>query len=167
MIISIIVATGTHRQIGLDGKMPWHIQTEFKHFKETTMGHHLIMGRKTFESIGKPLPGRTTIVLTHDSAWSHPSVLKASTLHDALELAKSRGETEVFICGGASVYEQALPLCQRLYLSLIDYSGPADIFFPPYEQLSWTKREDGGAFREPKTHQHFRIIYMEKEGTKL
>jgi dihydrofolate reductase len=167
MIISLIVATGTHRQIGLDGKMPWHIHAEFKHFKETTMGHHLIMGRKTFESIGEPLPGRMTIVLSHDPAWSHPHVLRAATLREALELAKSRGETEVFICGGSSVYEQALPLCQRLYLSQVDYTGPADAFFPSYEQLLWTKREDRGSLREPKTQQHFRIIYMEKEGTKL
>lgn len=138
MIISLIVAIGKNRQIGKDNQMLWHIREDFKKFKETTMGHHLIMGRKTFESIGRPLPGRTTIIITKNKDYRAPEgVLIASSPDEAIELAKSRGETEAFIAGGGVVYGLFLEEAHKLYLSVVDYDGEADVFFPDYQNYEW------------------------------
>lgn len=141
MRISIIVAMGHQRQIGHQGQIPWHLPADLQNFKKITMGHTLILGRKTFASIGKALPGRSTIVLTRDQSFSADKCLSAQNLEDALELAKNAGETEVFIAGGAEVYAQALPLAQRLYLSFVNYNGEADTFFPPYSTEGWVKTD--------------------------
>lgn len=133
----MIVAYGKNNEIGLNNKMLWHISEDFKHFKKTTLGHHLIMGRKTFDSIGKALPGRKTIVLTRNENFSHPDIEVAKTIDDALALARNNGESEVFIAGGANIYEQFLPLARKLYLSHVDYSGEADTFFPKIDFKKW------------------------------
>lgn len=137
MITSIVVAHGESRQIGLDGTMPWTIREDLKLFKKITMGHHLIMGRKTFESIGRPLPGRTTIIITRDKSFSASECLVCHSLEEALELASSRGETEAFVVGGGEIYRQSLENCNRLHLSRIQYDGPADTYFPDYQHLNW------------------------------
>lgn len=135
----MIVAIGKNRQIGADNKMLWHISEEFKHFKKTTMGHTLLMGRKCFDSIGRALPGRTTIIMTRDQNYTQEGCLIVHSLEEGIELARSRGEDELFIAGGGQIYEQALPFTQKLYLSVVDYDGDADIFFPEYQHLSWRK----------------------------
>ena len=137
MQISMIVAIGKNRQIGADNKMLWHISEEFKHFKKTTMGHTLLMGRKCFDSIGRALPGRTTIIMTRDKSYEQAGCLVVHSLEEGIELAKSRGEDELFIAGGGQIYDQALGITQKLYLSIVDYDGPADIFFPEYQQYDW------------------------------
>ena len=116
MIVSIIAAIGKNGELGFQGKIPWHIPADFKHFKETTLGHHLIMGRKTFESIGKPLPGRKTIVLTRGHKKIE-GVDCVSAVSKALEICAQRGEDEVFIAGGGEIYNLFLPHAQRLYIS--------------------------------------------------
>jgi dihydrofolate reductase len=137
MIISCIVAVGNDMQIGLDNKMLWHIPKDFKHFKETTMGHHMLMGRNTFDSIGKPLPGRTSMVLSRSSHKPHEDVEVYESFDQALSAAKEAGDDEFFVCGGAQVYEQFLPRVERLYLSIIDFDGPADTFFPKIDYGQW------------------------------
>ena len=119
-----------NRAIGHGGQIPWHLPDDFRFFKRTTLGHVLIMGRKTFESIGRALPGRETIVLTR-SAWSHPDVRTAPEL-DSLPLAPD-DPRRVFICGGAEVYAQALPLCRDLYLTHVKRTIEGDAFFPLFE----------------------------------
>jgi dihydrofolate reductase len=126
-----IAAMAENRVIGRDGQIPWHLPDDFKFFKRTTLGHVLVMGRKTFESIGRPLPGRDTIVLTR-SAWSHPGVLTATGL-DSLPLA-SDDPRQVFVCGGAEVYALALPRCSELYLTHVRRTVEGDTFFPPFEE---------------------------------
>lgn len=133
----MIVAIGVQRQIGANGKMLWHISDEFKHFKKTTMGHTLLMGRKCFESIGRPLPGRTTIIMTRDKNYQQEGCLVAHSLDEGIELARARSEDELFIAGGGEIYQQGLPKVEKLYLSIVDYNGDADVFFPDYTQLSW------------------------------
>ena len=124
-----IAAMSLNRVIGADGKIPWHLPEDFKWFKRMTTGQIIVMGRKTFESIGKPLPDRTTIVLSR-SEFSHPGVQTVSKL-SRIDLAnETRG---VFICGGAQVYAQALPLCSDLYLTLVKRVVEGDAFFPPFE----------------------------------
>lgn len=125
-----IAAMSLNRVIGRGPAIPWHLPEDFRWFKQRTMGHVLVMGRKTFESIGRALPGRTTVVLTR-STWVHPEVLTAPGL-DALPLAADDPRT-LFICGGAQVYAQALPLCSDLYLTLVKRTVEGDTFFPPFE----------------------------------
>lgn len=138
------VAIGKNRELGLDGKLLWHIPDDLKRFKALTLGHPLIMGRKTFESIlgytqGKPLPGRTNIVVTRDATWMYDGVIIASSLEEAIAKGRELDETEVHIGGGQQIYEQALPLIDKLYLTLVEDEKKADSFFPPYEHI-FTKK---------------------------
>ena len=134
MRLSAIVAMATNRCIGRDNTLPWRLPADLKRFKQLTMGHTLIMGRKTYESIGRPLPGRTTLVVTRQRDYAPEGVQVAHSLEQALELA--RGD-EVFIAGGADLYRQAMEHVRRLYLTRIgrDYEG--DTFFPELDLSGW------------------------------
>jgi dihydrofolate reductase len=124
-----IAAMSLNRVIGRGSEIPWHLPEDFKFFKQTTMGHVLVMGRKTFESIGRPLPGRETVVLSR-TGFSHPGVRCVARLED---LPAPTVEREVFICGGAEIYRQALPLCRTLYLTLVKRQVEGDALFPEFE----------------------------------
>ena len=137
MILSLIAAIGQQRQLGHKGRIPWHLPEELRYFKRVTMGHHLLMGRKTFQSLPGILPGRPHIILSRSPQKEHSRCINITSLPQALEYARNQGETELFVCGGADIYAQTLPMADRLYLSRVDYSGPADAFFPPWEELSW------------------------------
>ena len=162
MILSIIAAVGRQGQLGLKGHIPWHLPEELQHFKRLTMGHHLLMGRKTFQSLPGPLPGRTHLILSRRLTAELPSqCFSVPSLEEALKNAHRRGESQLFICGGADIYAQTLPLSDRLYLSRVDYTGPADTFFPPWEHLSWSHlaTHTGGSFKC--------LTYQRKRDTKL
>jgi dihydrofolate reductase len=131
MIISIIAARDKNNLIGNQGKMPWHIPQELALFKKVTMNKTLIMGRKTFEGIGRPLPGRKTIVLTRQNNLVLDKVLTAKNLQQAFKIAEElKFSQEVFIAGGASIYKQALPFVDKIYLSTIDAVYEGDKYFP-------------------------------------
>ena len=161
--ISIIAALGKDRAIGKDNRLLWHIPEDLKRFKTLTLGHPVVMGRKTFESIvtqlGKPLPGRTNIVVTRDTAWRHDGVEVAHTIEDALEKANGIGQEEVFVIGGAQVYTQALPFADRLYLTLVDSDQEGDAFFPPYENIFTKKVFEEAHMDEPIP---YRFVTLEK-----
>ena len=146
--ITLIAALGRNFVIGADGTMPWHLPADLKHFKATTMGHPMIMGRKTFDSIGRPLPGRRTIVITRNRNWHHPDVETAHSFADALALAGT--SDEVFVVGGGEVYEQAMPFAQRMVLTEVDASPPGDTRFPEWNPNHWREvardERDGFAF---------------------
>ncbi len=127
--LQAIAAMSLNRVIGAGNKIPWHLPEDFKWFKKMTTGHVIVMGRKTFESIGKPLPGRETIVLSR-SQFLYPGVRTVPRLEELESLA---GDRQVFICGGAQIYEQALPRCSDLYLTLVKRTVAGDTFFPPFE----------------------------------
>ena len=137
MIVSLIVAIDEKAGIAWQGKLPWHLPAELKLFKQTTAGHHLLMGRKTFESVGKTLPDRTTIVITRQRTYHPEGCLVTYSLEDGLALAQSRGETEVFVCGGGEIYRQALPLADRIYMTVVHTVAAADMTFPPFEPAAW------------------------------
>ena len=118
-----------NRVIGAGNQIPWHLPEDFKWFKQMTTGHVIVMGRKTFESVGEPLPNRETLVLSR-SAFSHPGV---KTIHSLEALSAWSDGREIFICGGAQVYAQALPLCSDLYLTRVKREVAGDTFFPPFE----------------------------------
>jgi dihydrofolate reductase len=139
MIISLIVAMDEQRGIGINNRLPWHLSADLRMFKALTMGHHLIMGRKTFQSIGRALPGRRTIVVTRNPAYHPDGAVTAISLEDALALALEEGETEVFIVGGSEIFVQALPLADRIYLTQVHASTGADVFFPAYDPEDWTE----------------------------
>jgi dihydrofolate reductase len=125
-----IAAMSLNRVIGDRGKIPWHLPEDFRWFKQVTMGHVLVMGRKTFESIGKPLPGRETLVLSR-SDFRHPGVRTVRGLEEVPALAAGR---KIFICGGAQIYALALPYCSELFLTLVKRTVEGDAYFPPFEQ---------------------------------
>jgi dihydrofolate reductase len=128
-----IAAMSLNRVIGAENRLPWHLPEDFKWFKATTTGHALVMGRKTFESIGRPLPGRTTIVLSR-TVSQIPGVLVVPDLGAIDESSPALLGKQIFICGGANVYEQALPLCSDLYLTLVKRTVAGDALFPPFEE---------------------------------
>ncbi len=135
--VSIVAAIGRNRELGRGNELLWHIPEDLKRFKRLTLGHPVIMGRKTFDSIvamlKKPLPGRTNIVVTRDTDWSFDGTMAAHSLEEALQKAGEIDQEEIFIGGGANLWEQALPYVDRLYLTLIDDTKEADAFFPAYE----------------------------------
>ncbi len=126
----MIVAMDEAGGIGKGGGLAWHLSADLKNFKAVTMGHHLIVGRKTYELIGKALPGRTMIIVTHNRIFSAEGCLVTYTLEEALALAEQSGESEVFIGGGGEIFAQALPLAQRIYLTRGTYSGGLRCLFP-------------------------------------
>ncbi|RCS58663.1 dihydrofolate reductase [Parvibium lacunae] len=127
--LSLIVATAKNRAIGINNTLPWHLPEDLRYFKTLTTGHTIIMGRKTYESIGKPLPNRRNIVISRQTSYAPEGVSVFHTLDVAL--AACAQEQEVFLIGGAMLYEQALPLTQRLYITEIDLDVAGDAFFPP------------------------------------
>lgn len=141
--VSMIVAIGKNRAIGKGNTLLWHIPDDLRRFKTLTLGHPVIMGRKTFDSIvgmlGKPLPGRTNIVITRDEAWKHEGAVVAHSLEEALQKAAQLDQQEIFVIGGAQIYAAALPHTDRLYVTLIDDEKEGDAFFPEYEHL-FTKK---------------------------
>lgn len=140
MKISMIVAYGKNWEIGLKNQMLWHISEDFKNFKTITSGHHILMGRKTFESIGKPLPNRTSIVLTRGE-FSHEGVHTFNEPQKAFDFARESGEEELFIIGGANIYETLFPYVDKMYLSEVDFEGEADAFLKEIDFSTWDLSE--------------------------
>jgi dihydrofolate reductase len=141
VIISIIAAMDRKRGIGVDNKLPWRLSADLKRFRELTMGHHIIVGRKTFESIGRPLPGRRMIVVTRDGNYKADGCDVAHSVEDAINLARERGESEAFICGGGEIYSQSIGIADRMYLTFVDAEVAADTFFPEFDEREWSERE--------------------------
>jgi dihydrofolate reductase len=133
-MLNLIVATANNNVIGLGGKMPWHLPAELAYFKQVTMGHPIIMGRKTFESIGRPLPGRRNIVVSANLGWRHDGVEVAASVSAALALADGQS---AFVIGGATLYTAALPIADRVYLTSIHANVDGDTFFPPLLETEW------------------------------
>lgn len=133
-MISIIAAIGKNRELGKDNKLLWDIPEDMAHFRNITKGKPVIMGRKTFESIGHPLPDRKNIIITNNPSYSAPGCLVVDSLKNALDAVSKTDEPEVCIIGGASIYAQALDLADKLYLTIVDKAFDADTFFPEYAE---------------------------------
>ncbi|MBT9612220.1 MAG: dihydrofolate reductase [Burkholderiales bacterium] len=135
--ISIISAMASNRAIGIRNTLPWQLPEDLKHFKALTMGHHIVMGRKTYDSIGKPLPGRDTVIVTRNADYAVPGCLAVNSLDAALTV--SHGDAEVFFVGGAELYRQALSIAHRIYLTEIQRVFDGDAFFPEFDQSLWVE----------------------------
>ena len=138
MRITLVAAVADNGVIGSDGDIPWRISADFAHFKALTLGHVLVMGRATYESIGRPLPGRTTIVLTRDPDWAADGVLVAGSLDEALDLAAGI-DSEVFVVGGAGVYAQALARADAQVLTEVHLSPDGDTRYPEFDRARWVE----------------------------
>lgn len=132
MLISAIVAVSSNNVIGRDGHLPWHLSLDLKRFKAITTEHSIILGRKNYDDIGRPLPNRTNYVLTRNAAFEAPGCIVCASLEAAVEAARAAGETECFIIGGAAVYREAMPLVKKLYLTKVLADVPGDVFFPEW-----------------------------------
>jgi len=139
--LSLIVAMAKNRTIGINNTLPWRIPEDLKHFKALTMGHHMIMGRKTFDSIGKPLPGRTTVVVTRNQQLKIAGCVMAQSLPEAMTACGN--DDEIFVVGGAELYALALPLANKMYVTEIQQDVAGDAFFPQFNRAEWqeTARE--------------------------
>lgn len=137
MKISIIVAVAEDGVIGRDNDLPWRLSADLKRFKELTMGHHLLVGRKTWESIGRPLPGRTMIVVSRGTPGLPEGVHLVGSIEDGIELAQNTGDDELFVAGGAAIYEATLPLADRLYFTRVQAAVEGDTFLTGLELGEW------------------------------
>lgn len=144
--ISILVAVASNGVIGSKGGMPWRLSTDLRRFKSLTMGKPIIMGRKTLDAIGKPLPGRVNIVLTRDSTFSQPDVVRAGDIREALRIARNRaretGADEIFVIGGGEIFEMALPYADRMHVTHVEAMPDGDTYFPAIDPEDWMLLEE-------------------------
>ncbi|KZN28882.1 type 3 dihydrofolate reductase [Pseudoalteromonas luteoviolacea] len=161
MVISMIAAMAKDRVIGDDNKMPWHLPADLQHFKKVTMGKPVIMGRKTFESIGRPLPGRRNIVITRNAQYQADGIEIASSTEAALALVDKIDE--VMVIGGGNIYEQFLPLCNRLYLTYIDLDVGGDTRFPDHTVVGdWTEVESESHEPDERNRYNYKFVTLNK-----
>ncbi len=140
-MVTIVVAMGKNREIGKDNQLLWHLPKDLKHFKDITSGHPIIMGRKTYESIGKPLPNRTNIVISRKKDWFEEGILIVGSIKEALKFAQKIDEN-VFIIGGGNIYEQTMDLTDRIEVTLVDAALDADTYFPEMSEKIWQKTDE-------------------------
>lgn len=167
VLLSAIVAMDRNRVIGYQNQLPWHLSADLKHFKNITMGHPIIMGRNTYESIGKPLPGRQNIVITRRPLQAPDEVCVVDSLEAAL--AKVQHEPEAFITGGQQIFQQSLPIIQKLYLTQIEHEFLGDTFFPPINSKEWqiTKSEPHAADEKNPYDYTFLVFERIKENKEI
>lgn len=158
MCLSVIVAIDQKNAIGKDNRLLWHLPADLQHFKRITSGHTIIMGRKTYDSIGKPLPNRRNIIISRNKNLTIAGCDVVGSLDDALSLC--REEKEVFIIGGAEIYRQALPLASKLYLTCVEMEADADTFFPAIDPDEWqiVSEEKHAADEKNKYSYHFKVL---------
>lgn len=137
MIVSAIVAAAENNVIGDGNDIPWRISSDLKYFKRTTLDHHIIMGRKTFDSMGRPLPKRTNIVLTRDLMYTGNGILVAHSIEEALTIAYDNNETEVFIIGGGEIYKQSMAYWDKVYLTKVMAAPKGEVIFPDLPATDW------------------------------
>ncbi|TVS16426.1 MAG: dihydrofolate reductase [Planctomycetaceae bacterium] len=160
MSVSLIVAMSENRVIGRAGQLPWRLSSDLRRFRRLTMGHHLVMGRKTWESIGRPLPGRTSLVLTGHPDYRTPGACIVPDLPSAIRAAD--GDDEVFVIGGGQIYREALPLVDRIYMTLVHAHVDGDTVFPELDAQTWYVVERSARYPADQKNQyeHSFLIYQ-------
>lgn len=164
MMISLIVAMDQNRVIGLNNDMPWHLPNDLRHFKDTTTGHTIVMGRKTFDSIGRVLPNRKHIVLTRSNDSFPEEVMVIRHLDAILDYAKANESEEVFVIGGGELFKQMLPFANKLYLTIIEETFEGDVYFPPFNEADWHLiHKEKGVKNEENPYDYFFLTYERKQ----
>lgn len=162
---TIVVAMGKNREIGRENQLLWHLPKDLKHFKEITSNHPVIMGRKTYESIGKPLPNRTNIVISRKTDWFEEGILIVGSIKEALKFAKKIDEN-IFIIGGGNIYEQTIELADKLEITLVNATLEADTFFPKIDEKIWRKIDEICHEKDEKNQFDFCFQTFEKVSEK-
>lgn len=152
-MISLLVAASSNNAIGKDGQLLWHLPNDLRFFKNTTWGMPVVMGRKTFESVNKPLPGRFNIVITTNNTWQHNQVWVAANINHALKLAEETNCMETFIIGGGEIYRQTMEIADRIYMTRVHAYLEGDTFFPEINKAQWQLTSDLG-FPADEKHQY-------------
>ncbi|ALQ51216.1 dihydrofolate reductase [Nitrosomonas ureae] len=162
MRLSILVAMAKNRVIGGNNQLPWHLPADLKHFKFLTMGQTIVMGRKTYESIGRPLPGRENIIITRQSGYDVPGATVVNSLQDALLICEESStiNKESFIIGGEKLYRQTLDICQRMYITEIQSDFEGDVVFPEFNRNNWEEiqRDKHISVNDAQIEYHFVIL---------
>jgi len=161
MIISFVVAMGKNRVIGKDNSLPWSLPADMKHFKDLTTGKPIIMGRKTFESIGKPLPNRTNIIITRDQAYKAEGCIVVNSIDAALLAVE--GNEEVMVIGGAQIYKEFLPKANKIYLTIIETDFEGDAYFPEYDIEEWQETAFEEHERDAQNQYDYRFLTLERK----
>lgn len=161
-MITLIAAMGKNREIGFKGKLPWDLPSELNHFRETTRGCPVIMGRRTHESIGRPLPGRKNIIITRDPSYSAEGCVTVGTIEDALAAAKD-GDKEIFVIGGTEIFKLAFPYAQKMILTFVDASPEADTYFPEFDESEWREIKRSLHQKDSENPHDFTIKTYEKK----
>lgn len=165
MRVSILAALSTNNVIGRDNGIPWRLSTDLKRLKALTMGHHVIMGRKTYDSVGRPLPGRTNVVITRRNDWSTEGVTVVHSLDEALRLAQQAGDDEPFLLGGAEIYSQAMHLADRMYLTRVHAEVEGDTYFPDFDDVTEWQLTDAEHFdADEKNEYPFSFLTYDRAG---
>ena len=157
---SLVVAVSRNGVIGRDNKLPWKLPDDLAYFKRVTMGKPVVMGRKTWESIGRPLPGRLNVVVTHDPRYQAPGAVVVNSLEAAWKAAGDAGE--VAVIGGSRIFEETLPIADRIHLTEVDAEVEGDVYFPEFDRRAWSERE---VERHPADDRHqypYRIVVLER-----
>lgn len=161
MKISLIVAMSSNRAIGLANQMPWHLSADLKRFKQLTMGYPILMGRKTFESIARPLPGRTNIVVSRNPAYRPEGCIVVDTVEAAINQACQLAD-EVFVIGGSTLYEATLPIADTLYITQINRDFNGDTFFPDFDWNRWSEIAREDVVDDPKVSFTYSFLKLQK-----
>jgi dihydrofolate reductase len=165
MKLSMIAALSTNNVIGINNDIPWRLSTDLKRFKALTMGHHLLMGRKTYESVGRPLPGRVTVVITRREEYAPEGVTVVHSLEEAIRVAAAAHDEEAFIAGGAEIYEQSMHRADRMYLTRVHADIEGDTFFPDFDDVSEWRLVDSEHFDADEKNEHpFSFLTYERAG---
>lgn len=163
MIISSIVAISNNNAIGVDNDLPWHMPADLKFFKDTTLGHYVLMGRKSFDSVGRPLPGRTNIVITRNKSFNNTGVIVAHSIPEGILMAQNAGQKELFILGGSNIYFQTINLWDKLYVTKINTEIPqATAFFPEIKDNEWTLTSEEPHLADDKNPYDFNFCLYER-----
>jgi dihydrofolate reductase len=158
-MIAIVVAVADNHVIGKDNQLIWHLPADLRHFKQKTMGHPMIMGRKTFDSIGKPLPGRTTIIVTRQQNFKAEGCLVAHSVQAAIEIGSELDTEQVSIVGGAEIYKQAMPFVDTLYLTRVHHTFEGDTYFPELPEKEW--QQISAEHHEPDEKNRYSYSFIE------
>ncbi|MBX3521091.1 MAG: dihydrofolate reductase [Xanthobacteraceae bacterium] len=162
----LVVAIAENGVIGRHGSLPWRIPGDLKHFKSVTMGKPMVMGRKTYESIGRPLPGRTSLVLTHDKNWRADGVIVGHSLEEILKLAndaaKKTGANEIAVIGGSGLFEETLPFAAKIELTEVHAKPEGDVYFPKYDRSAFRETRREGPMQSEKDDYAFSVVTLER-----
>nr|AIA12196.1 Dihydrofolate reductase [uncultured bacterium] len=162
MRISFIVAKAENNVIGINNQLPWHLKADLQMFKRITMGHHILMGRKTFESIGKALPGRVSLVISSTPRPVAENVLWFNSIFRAIKQAERSGETELFIIGGEQIFKYGLSLVDRIYLTEVKGNIKGDVFFPQLSMKSWNKISEQHCLKDADNDHDFSMVVLDR-----